>query len=90
LTPDQVYSAPEWHGFPPTHPKRDVSLGITFCDIYCVEHEPDSPRVSNAVPKGSLASRGANWSAFRATPAEPTRLAKVIPARILLVPRKRV
>jgi hypothetical protein len=28
LTADQVYSAPEWHGVPPDHPRRNVNLTV--------------------------------------------------------------
>jgi len=33
LTADEVYSAPEWHGFPATHPRREVHLCIKTLKI---------------------------------------------------------
>lgn len=36
LTADEVYSAPEWHGVPATHPRREVGLRIRTLKILYV------------------------------------------------------
>lgn len=38
LTPDEVYSAPEWHGFETNHPKREVCVCFQTWDVPSV-HE---------------------------------------------------
>jgi hypothetical protein len=86
LTPDEVYSAPEWHGLPQNHPRRDVSLRIKMSHIHYFNTSASSPHVSNADSKGGLVSRGPNGSAFRAMPVEPMSPARANLVHILLVP----
>jgi hypothetical protein len=33
LTADEVYSAPEWHGFNRNHPRRNVRVCFKTCDV---------------------------------------------------------